>query len=53
MTSDPDSELVDLWRKNGQRGEMSVHELLGRHPRTTAMILSPLSYFCSVTPKVI
>ena len=36
MTSDPDSELVDLWRKNGQRGEMSVHELLGRHLRIVA-----------------
>ena len=27
------SELVDLWRKDGQRGEMIIYELLGRHPR--------------------
>ena len=29
MTSEP----VDFWRKDGQRGEMIIYELLGRHPR--------------------
>ena len=27
------SELGDFWRKDGQRGEMIIYELLGRHPR--------------------